>query len=91
MRRTATQHRSDESSAEALLAEVHAYNEAFMELELPWRWDVPTYRSLQGASPDHDCIGTYVERHHPHLLKSYDRNFLRDLILSTKARQRQAA
>jgi len=91
MRRTADQHRIEESAHETLLAEIHAYNEAFMELELPWRWDIATYRSLQSATPDHDCISAYIERHHPHLLKSYDGGFLRDLILSTKARQRAAA
>ena len=91
MRRTATHHRTDESTPDSLLAEIHAYNEAFMELELPWRWDVATFRSLQSEAPDQDCIGTYVERHHPHLLKSYDRDFLRNLILSTKARHSAAA
>jgi hypothetical protein len=91
MRSTAPQHRTDEHAPDSLAAEIHAYNEAFMELELSWRWDLATYRSLQGESPDHDCIGTYVERHHPHLLKSYDRDFLRQLILSTKDRHRAAA
>jgi hypothetical protein len=90
MRRTATQ-RTDDPTPDAVLAEIHAYNEAFMELELPWHWDVATYRSLQRETADQDCIGAYVERHHPHLLKSYDRDFLRDLILSTKARHSAAA
>jgi hypothetical protein len=91
MRRTATQHRAEDATPETLLAEIHAYNEAFMELELPWHWDVATFRRLQIEAADQDWIGSYVERHHPHLLKSYDRDFLRNLILATKARHSEAA
>ena len=74
---------------ECLRAELEAYNEAFMALELPWHWDAATFRSLKGSAAD-DCVGAYVERHQPHLLKVYDRDFLRNLILSTKARRDEA-
>jgi hypothetical protein len=73
--------------ADALADELEAYNRAFLELELPWQWDAPTLRRLLDAG-DGDCVGSYVERHHPHLLKAYDRAFLRDLILSIKGRRR---
>lgn len=71
---------------DGLAEELHAYNRAFSELELPWRWDAETYRTLRNTTSDDDCIGAYVERSHAHLLRVYDRDFLRNLVLSTKAR-----
>jgi hypothetical protein len=76
----------DEVSTEALAAEVQAYNSAFLELELPWQWDVETYRRLRTLAADTDCVSAYVERNQAHLLRVYEKSFLRDLILSTKAR-----
>lgn len=71
---------------DTLTAELHAYNRAFSELELPWRWDADTYRSLRDSAPDNDCVSAYIERSHAHLLRVYDREFLRNLVLATKAR-----
>ena len=69
--------------ADAMTDELAAYNRAFVELELPWQWDAVTFRELL-ASPDGDCVGTYVERAQRHLLKIYDRAFLRDLVHARK-------
>jgi hypothetical protein len=66
-----------------LAEELAAYNRAFVELELPWQWDAATFRELL-ACADGDCVGAYIERRQRHLLKSYDRRFLRDLVLAKK-------
>ena len=68
------------------LAELQAYNSAFLELELPWHWDTETFRHLRTLAADTDCVSAYVERNQAHLLQVYEKSFLRDLILSTKAR-----
>lgn len=72
-----------------LAAELAAYNRAFAELELPWRWDTETFRELLRAAPEPDCVGAYVERNQAHLLRVYEKGFLRDLVLSAKERCRQ--
>ena len=76
----------DEPASEALVAELQAYNSAFLELELPWQWDVETFRRLRSMAAETDCVTAYVERNQAHLLRVYEKSFLRDLILSTKAR-----
>jgi hypothetical protein len=74
------------AASDTLTAELQAYNSAFLELELPWQWDVETFRRLRSIAADADCVSAYVERDQAHLLRVYDKSFLRDLILSTKAR-----
>ena len=82
----------ENTAVEALDAELQAYNSAFLELELPWQWDVETFRRLRTIGGDTDCVSAYVERNQAHLLRVYEKAFLRDLILATKARhQRQPA
>jgi hypothetical protein len=81
-----SQGQPENTAAEALDAELQAYNSAFLELELPWQWDVETFRRLRTLGEGADCIGAYVERNQPHLLRVYEKAFLRDLILTTKAR-----
>lgn len=71
---------------ERITAELEAYNRAFLELELSWCWDAPTFRDLLSSAADRDCVGAYVEREQPHLLRVYDKSFLRNLILSAKDR-----
>ena len=87
-----TQHVSDIApdtlGGEAFAAELDAYNRAFCELELPWRWDAQTFRALQTAAADRDFVGTYVERSQAHLLRVYEKSFLRELVLSAKDRFR---
>jgi hypothetical protein len=72
-----------------LAAELEAYNRAFCELELPWQWDAQTFRQLVSVAPDQDFVGTYVERNQAHLLRVYEKAFLRNLVLSAKNRCRQ--
>ena len=78
---------SEHLSEEGVAAELEAYNRAFLELELSWRWDAPTFRDLQRvAAADRDFVGAYIERQQPHLLRVYEKSFLRDLVLSAKDR-----
>src|SRR5437016_646878 len=67
-------------------ADLHAYNAAFGELGLRWRWDAQTYRGLQRIAGEKSRIGAYVENEQPHLLKAYDKGFLCELIYATKER-----
>ena len=73
-------------SEERMTAELEAYNRAFLELELSWRWDARTFRDLLRIAADQDFVGTYVEQEQPHLLRVYEKSFLRDLVLSAKNR-----
>jgi len=73
-------------SEERMAAELEAYNRAFLELELSWRWDARTFRDLSRIAADRDFVGTYVEQEQPHLLRVYEKSFLRDLVLSAKDR-----
>ena len=73
-------------SEERMAAELEAYNRAFLELELSWRWDARTFRDLLRIAADRDFVGAYVEHQQPHLLRVYDKSFLRDLVLSAKDR-----
>ncbi len=81
-----TERVAEHLSEDGLAAELEAYNRAFLELELSWRWDAPTFRDLLRVAADRDFVGAYVERAQPHLLRVYDKSFLRDLILSAKDR-----
>jgi hypothetical protein len=77
-------------SESSIAAELEAYNRAFLELELSWRWDARTFRELLQVAADRDFVGAYVERNQAHLLRVYEKSFLRDLVLSAKDRhQRQ--
>jgi hypothetical protein len=60
-----------------------AYNSAFDELGLAWHWDRATYAWLPEGP---HRVRTYVEREHPHLLRSYDAEFLVNAVESAKAR-----
>ncbi len=71
---------------EGLAAELEAYNRAFLELELSWRWDARTFRDLRRIAADRDFVGAYIELNQPHLLRVYEKSFLRDLVLSAKDR-----
>jgi len=73
-------------SEERMTAELEAYNRAFLELELSWRWDARTFRDLLRIAADRDFVGAYVEQEQPHLLRVYEKSFLRDLVLSAKDR-----
>jgi hypothetical protein len=77
------------ATSDMLAAELEAYNRAFCELELPWQWDAQTFRHLVSVAPDQDVVGAYVERNQPHLLRVYEKAFLRNLVLTARERCRQ--
>jgi hypothetical protein len=69
-----------------LAAEAHrnAYNAAFEELSLSWRWDASTYARLQFHGCD--LVRAYLETEQTHLLRAYDADFLVNAIEAVKAR-----
>jgi len=73
-----------------LAAELEAYNRAFRELELPWHWDAATFRELLDVAGERECVSAYIERAQPHLLRVYEKSFLRDLVLDARDRCRGA-
>ena len=62
----------------------HAYNAAFEELSLSWRWDTATYAHLQHHG--RDLVHAYLQTEHPHLLRAYDADFLVNAIEAVKTR-----
>lgn len=65
-------------------AHVCAYNMAFADLGLRFRWDARTLLSLAGIDDEAARIVAYVEMHHPHLLTAYSAEFLSRAILEKK-------
>ena len=57
MSNAAVRERVAEQTEECLAAELEAYNRAFLELELSWRWDAPTFRDLLRNAADRDFVG----------------------------------
>lgn len=66
-------------------SQLAAYNAAFAELGLRFRWDSEMYAWLCGIECEHSRIARYIEQYHAHLLKAYDAGFLSRLILDKKA------
>lgn len=61
-----------------------AYNSAFAELGLRFRWDVETLRELASIEGDEARLAAYIDTHHPHLLSAYSCDFLCAAILERK-------
>lgn len=76
-----TDHRAANPTVEA---HRHAYNAAFEELSLSWRWDAVTYAHLQRHGCD--LVRAYLETEQAHLLRAYDADFLVNAIEAVKAR-----
>ncbi len=66
--------------------ERHAFNAAFLELDLCWHWDEKTYAELSAIAAEGERVRRYVESQHRHLLTVYDADFLVDAICVTKSR-----
>ena len=66
-------------------ADVEAFNAAFEELDLAWRWDRGVIEAL-GGRDDRQRVDAFLQARCPHLLKVYEPGFLVDLIVTTKAR-----
>jgi hypothetical protein len=70
-----------------LEAQLCAFNTAFSELGLRFRWDARTLYSLATIAGEQERIAAYIEAHHPHLLKAYSMEFLCEAILARKNAQ----
>lgn len=75
---------ASQSDDRELHAQVCAFNSAFEELDLMFRWDADTYRSLASADSDYGKIAQYIGTHSPHLLKAYSAEFLCQAIVERK-------
>jgi hypothetical protein len=75
--------RDSEHDAE-VRAQLCAYNTAFDELGLRFRWDERTLTSLAMIDGEQQQIATYIEEHHAHLLNAYSAEFLSGAILEKK-------
>ena len=62
-----------------------AYNAAFSDLGLRFRWDHATLDILSEFKSESARITAYIERFHAHLHRAYDPDFLAHLILQKKA------
>jgi hypothetical protein len=67
-----------------LQAQLCAYNTAFAELGLRFRWDARTFVSLASIDTEQKRITAYIEAHHAHLLNAYSAEFLSQVILDKK-------
>jgi hypothetical protein len=65
-------------------AQLCAYNCAFDELGLRFRWDARTLAQLAAIDGEEARIAAYIEAHHAHLLKAYSVGFLSRVILERK-------
>ena len=65
-------------------AQLCAYNAAFDELGLRFRWDASTFASLAAIDDEQARISRYIETHHAHLLTAYSVEFLSQAILEKK-------
>ena len=66
---------------EALLS---AYNAAFSDLGLRFRWSQATLDFFDDVSNEVARITAYIERFHAHLLNAYDADFLAQMIFDRK-------
>jgi hypothetical protein len=68
-----------------LQAQLCAYNTAFEELDLMFRWDAQTLAALAVLPGDeHGRVAHYIERYCPHLLTAYSAEFLCRVIVDKK-------
>lgn len=65
-------------------AQLCAYNSAFDELGLRFRWDARTLALLAMIDDEEAQIAAYIEANHAHLLKAYSAGFLSRAILEKK-------
>ncbi|MGH8780146.1 hypothetical protein [Paraburkholderia sp.] len=66
-------------------AHISAYNAAFSDLGLRFRWDRGTLDALNEFASEAARITAYIERFHAHLHRAYDADFLAQLILQKKS------
>ena len=75
-------HRTDYDRA--VDAQLCAFNSAFADLGLRFRWDAQTLTSLAAIDGEHARVVAYIETQQPHLLNAYSAAFLSTAILEKK-------
>ncbi len=70
-----------------LHAQLSAFNSAFAELGLRFRWDTATLHALASIDGEAARLAAYIETHHAHLLNAYSIDFLCEAILGRKNAQ----
>ena len=55
----------DGTLADTEMAHMAAFNEAFIDEGLPWRWDVELYTKLLDVSGGKERIRHYMQKYHP--------------------------
>ncbi|WP_322046877.1 hypothetical protein [Paraburkholderia sp. J67] len=70
-----------------LHAQLSAFNSAFAELGLRFRWDTATLHALASIEGEAARLASYIETHHAHLLNAYSIDFLCEAILGRKNAQ----
>jgi hypothetical protein len=68
-------------------AQLCAFNSAFAELGLRFRWDQATLHALASIEGEAARLAAYIQAHHAHLLKAYSIDFLCEAILGRKNAQ----
>jgi hypothetical protein len=63
-----------------MTADRHSVNRAFRELGLRFQWDERTWAELCAMPDVREQLRYYLPRHQPHLLGSYDADFLGNLV-----------
>ncbi|WP_419539745.1 hypothetical protein [Paraburkholderia bengalensis] len=66
-------------------AQLCAFNSAFADLGLRFRWDAQTLTSLAAIDGEHARVVAYLQAHQPHLLNAYSAEFLSAAILAKKS------
>jgi hypothetical protein len=82
MRNAHDQHRTDYDHA--VEAQLCAFNSAFADLGLRFRWDADTLTALTTIDGEQARVAAYLEAHQPHLLSAYSADFLSEAILAKK-------
>ncbi|OLL29144.1 hypothetical protein BTH42_23890 [Burkholderia sp. SRS-W-2-2016] len=75
---------TDQRDAHPDDAHLSAYNAAFSDLGLRFRWDRATLDMLKEFNSESARITAYIERYHNHLHRAYDAEFLAQMILHRK-------
>ncbi|WP_322070399.1 hypothetical protein [Paraburkholderia bannensis] len=68
-------------------AQLCAFNSAFAELGLRFRWDTATLHALASIEGEAARLAAYIKTHHAHLLNAYSIDFLCEAILGRKNAQ----
>ncbi|MBN3757619.1 hypothetical protein G3N95_32160 [Paraburkholderia sp. Tr-20389] len=83
MRNAHDQHRTDYDHAVEM--QLCAFNSAFADLGLRFRWDAETLTSLATIDGEHARVVAYLQAQQAHLLNAYSAEFLCAAILAKKS------